>query len=163
LTMQAARNQCVAYLNLHQQNRCVYPLVRTGLTAPTSIKQRSRVLALPVSLITPLSELTQVTIGRARDPRNRPVHWARQIFDSRPYFSSRTISDALWYSVAEPVKTESGHQNGHQTECACRPDSQAGFGVHFGVRFSFKPGRFGGFPRLWRLRQFPLSDWESAK
>jgi hypothetical protein len=44
-----------------------------------------------------------------------------------------------------------------------RADSQAGFGVLFGVHFSTKRGRFGGFQRLWRLQPSRVSGWESAK
>jgi hypothetical protein len=62
-----------------------------------------------------------------------------------------------------PVQVKNGQQDGRPKRKVGKADSQVGFGVHFGVHFSTKRGRFRGFPRLWRLLRFPLSDWESAK
>jgi hypothetical protein len=47
-----------------------------------------------------------------------------------------------------PFRAKNGHQDGHQNERSAGPHSQAGLGVRFGVHFSTKRGRFGGFQRL---------------
>lgn len=98
-----------------------------------------------------ISKLAELPVGKGH--RCKVGVASTRADDAGPY------EVALWYSVREPVQMKSGHQTGISRV----PDSQARHGVHFGVYFSSKPGRFGGFPRLWRLVWFPLNGWESAK
>jgi hypothetical protein len=93
-----------------------------------------------------------------------PVLWSGRFSRITKTEQLGLVRDALWYSVAEPVSgeewTPKWTPNGMRVKVHI---PQARFGVHFGVHFSTKPGRFGGFPRLWRLRRFPLNGWGSAK
>jgi hypothetical protein len=63
------------------------------------------------------------------------------------------VEHALWYSVAEPV-FDRRMDTTMDIKCKVgRTDSQAGFGVRFGVHFSTKRGRFGGFTDLGDYRR----------
>ena len=63
-------------------------------------------------------------------------------------FPSGTVSDDMWYSVAEPVQAKVDTKMDIKRNAREGQILRVEFGVHFGVHFSTKPGRFGGFQRL---------------